>query len=124
MSGLTMNQLEHFYTVPFFIWTNYDTREEFVEHTSLNFLSTMALERASIDLPPYNRFLREMMDVIPSINARGYYSETAGSYAHLEYAGGDEAQWLKDYSILQYNDMFDESGRSSLFFPHKEGAGQ
>ena len=124
MSGLTMNQLEHFYTVPFFIWTNYDTREEFVEHTSLNFLSTMALERASIDLPPYNRFLRDMMDVIPSINARGYYSETAGSYTHLEYAGGDEAQWLKDYSILQYNDMFDESGRSSLFFPHKEGAGQ
>lgn len=118
MSGLTMNQLEEFYTVPFFIWTNYDTEESWVDHTSLNFLSTMALERAGIELPPYNRFLHDMMECIPSVNVRGYYSKTARSYAHLEYADEEEAQWLKDYNILEYNCMFDESGRSSLFFPY------
>ena len=74
LSGLTLKELESLYTVPFFIWTNYDTPEETVEITSLNFLSTMALQRAGIDLPPYYQFMADLMEVVPAINARGYYS--------------------------------------------------
>ena len=46
LSGLTEDELENLYTVPFFIWTNYETETEEVPITSLNYLSTMALERA------------------------------------------------------------------------------
>lgn len=118
LSGLTEDELEALYTVPFFIWTNYESEEEKVEITSLDFLSTMALERAGIELPAYNQFLSDMMEVVPAINARGYYSQSAGGFLHIEDATGEEAEWIRDYEILQYNNMFDKKGRSEVFFPY------
>ena len=113
-----MDELEALYTVPFFIWTNYDTPEETEEITSLNFLSTMALERAGIELPAYNQFLSDMMEVVPAINSRGYYSKSQGCFIHLEEATSEEADWIRDYEILQYNNMFDRKGQSEVFFPY------
>lgn len=118
LSGLTEDELENLYTVPFFIWTNYDTEEEEVPITSLNYLSTLALERAGIELPPYNRFLADMMETIPAINSRGYYSKTTGHFKHLDEAEGAEAEWINKYQILQYNNMFGKKKQSKLFFPY------
>lgn len=120
LSGLTENELEKLYTVPFFIWTNYDTPEETVEITSLNYLSTLTLERAGIALPPYHRFLADMMEVVPAINSRGYYSKSRDGYYHVGEAVGEEAEWIHRYQILQYNSMFDRKGSSELFFPYME----
>lgn len=118
LSGLTEDELEDLYTVPFFIWTNYDSKEAEMEITSFNFLSTMALERAGIALPAYHQFLAELQEVIPAINSRGYYSKSQGRYLHLEEATGVEAEWIEKYEILQYNNMFDRKGQSTLFFPY------
>lgn len=118
LSGLTTDELQALYTVPFFIWTNYESEEETVEITSLNFLSSMALERAGLTLPAYNRFLLDMMEVVPAINSRGYYSKSEGRFLHLEEATEEEAEWIHDYEILQYNNMFDEKGKSEVFFPY------
>ncbi len=118
LSGLTEDELEKLYMVPFFIWTNYDTPEETVEITSLNYLSTLALEKAGMELFPYNRFLSEMMEVVPALNSRGYFSRTQGRYLHLDEAAGEEAAWLRRYEQLQYNSMFDKKGRSDVFFPY------
>lgn len=118
LSGLTTDELEALYTVPFFIWTNYETEEETVEITSINFLASLALERAGLTIPPYNQFLLDMMEVVPAINSRGYYSKSAGKYLHLEDATEEEAEWIRDYEILQYNNMFDEKGKSEVFFPY------
>ena len=120
LSGLTLKELEALYTVPFFIWTNYDTPEETVEITSLNFLSTMALQRAGIDLPPYNQFMADLMEVVPAINARGYYSLENDKYLHVEDALGEELEWITKYENLQYNGVFDNKHRSSIFFPYFE----
>ena len=121
MSGLTDDELEALYTVPFFIWTNYDTPEETVDITSLNFLSTMTLERAGIALPAYNKFLADMMQTVPAGNSRGYYSKEKQCYQHIDDATGEEAEWIKNYHMLQYNSMFDKKGRSNLFFPYNIG---
>lgn len=118
LSGLTEDELEALYTVPFFIWTNYESEESEVEITSLNFLSTMALEKAGIEMPAYNEYLSDMRKIVPAINARGYYSKTAGRFLHVEEAEGEEAEWIRDYEILQYNNMFDRKGKSELFFPY------
>lgn len=118
LSGLTEEELEALYTVPFFIWTNYDTPEETIEITSLNYLSTLTLERAGIDLPPYHQFLADMMEVVPAINSRGYYSKSQGGYLHVNEASGKEAEWIRTYRILQYNSMFDRKGSSEVFFPY------
>lgn len=120
LSGLTMQELEALYTVPFFIWTNYDTPEETIEITSLNFLSSMALERAGIDLPPYNQFMLDLMEVVPAINARGYYSLEKEKYLHVGDALGEELAWIKKYESLQYNGLFDTKNKSDIFFPYFE----
>ena len=120
LSGLTLKELEALYTVPFFIWTNYDTPEETVEITSLNFLSTMALQRAGIDLPPYNQFMADLMEVVPAINARGYYSLEKDRYLHVEDALGEELEWIRKYENLQYNGVFDKKHKSDIFFPYFE----
>ena len=116
--GLTEDELEKLYTVPFFIWTNYDTPEETVDITSLDYLSTMALERAGIELPAYNKFLADMQEVVPAINSRGYYSKSKGCYLHIDEAEGEEKEWIEKYHMLQYNSMFDKKNRSSFFFPY------
>lgn len=118
LSGLTLDELENLYTIPFFIWTNYETQSEEVKISSINYLSTLALERAGIALPAYNQFLSDMMEVIPAVNSRGYYSNSAGRFKHIEEADGEEAEWLKNYEILQYNNMFDKKEKSKLFFPY------
>lgn len=118
LGGLTLSELENLYTVPFFIWTNYDSGKESVELTSLNYLSTLALERAGIALPAYNQFLADMMEEIPAVNSRGFYSKSQGKFLHVEDAAGEDAKWLKNYEILQYNNMFDKRNKSELFFPY------
>lgn len=118
LSGLNENELQNLYTVPFFIWTNYESTEEYVELTSLNYLSTLTLERAGIELPPYNRFLSEMRDSVSAINARGFYSVRDGIYKHIDEADGEEEEWIQMYESLQYNSMFDKKNRSDIFFPY------
>lgn len=120
LSGLTLEELEHLYTVPFFIWTNYDTPEETIEITSLNFISTMALERAGLALTPYHQFLSDLQDVVPAINARGYFSLEKGRYLHVEDALGQELLWISRYENLQYNSLFDRKNASEIFFPYLE----
>ena len=118
ISGLTLAQLEDLFSVPFFIWTNFDTDEEEVEMTSLNFLGTMALQKAGVPLSPYNRFLSDLREQVPSMNARAFFSKSQGKYLHYDKAVGTEAEWINKYRILQYNNMFDKSGQSKYFFPY------
>lgn len=116
MSGISLEQIQDLYTVPFFIWTNYDTPEETVEMTSLNFLASMAWERTGLEIPAYNQFLLDMREIIPAINSQGYYSLEEGKYKYLDEATGIEKEWITKYQMLQYNNMFDEG--SEIFFPY------
>lgn len=116
LSGLTLEQLEDLFTVPFFIWTNYETETTTDVHTSLNYLSTMVLDKAGIELPPYEKFLCDMQKDIPAMNARGYYSAKDGCFKHYQDADGEETEMLNYYQILQYNSMFDKRHKSEVFF--------
>lgn len=60
LSGLTIDELEELFTVPFFIWTNYDSETQTDVHTSLNYLSTMVLDKAGLPLTPYHKFLEDL----------------------------------------------------------------
>lgn len=116
LSGLTLAELEELYEVPFFIWTNYPSESRHLEHTSLNFLSTMVLQQAGLELPAYNRFLADLMEVVPAMNVRAYYSKAYNRYYHYEDAVGEDAVWLEKYQILQYNGLFQKKNKSELFF--------
>ena len=89
-----------------------------VEMSSINYLATLALERAGLPMPAYNQFLLDMMEHIPAINSRGYYSISEGKYKYLADAEGEEAEWINKYEMLQYNNMFDKKNKSKIFFPY------
>lgn len=113
----TLDGQQKRYEVPFFIWANYDIEEKYVDCTSLNYLSNYVYEAAGLELPPYNRFLRDMEKIIPSINVNGYYSLEKGCYLPFEAADGEERQWLDAYEALQYNCIFDKKNQNKVFFP-------
>lgn len=112
----TLSQQMLQYTVPFYIWANFDIPEQEVECTSLNYLSRYLLEAAGLPLSPLHSFLKDMEQQIPAINAYGYYSRQAGTYLPFSEAEGEEAQWLEDYACLQYNSLFDSENKSEVFF--------
>jgi hypothetical protein len=72
--------------------------------------------RAGIDLPPYYQFLKEMEEYIPAVSAKGYYSKSQNKYLTVDEASGPEADWLNEYAIVQYNNLFDEKDRNEVFF--------
>lgn len=119
LSGLTIDELEELFTVPFFIWTNYASETQTDMHTSLNFLSTLVLDKAGLPLTPYHKFLEDLQKKVPAMNSRGFYSAQDGKYKHYADAAGEEAEMLNEYQILQYNDMFDKKNRSDVFFSYQ-----
>lgn len=104
------------YTVPFFVWANYDIPERTVERTSLNYLALYVLEAAGLELPPYYQFLADMERAVPAVNELGYYSLSQQTYLSVSDAEGEEAAWLDKYDLLQHNNLFDEKNRSAFFF--------
>lgn len=104
------------YSVPFFVWANYDIDEAYVERTSINYLANYMYKAAGMALPPYNAFLADAMSVVPVLNSFGYYSVSDGSFKHISDSQGQEAEILKEYELLQYNCIFDTENRSGLFF--------
>lgn len=104
------------YKVPFIIWANYDIKEKTIDCTSLNYLSTYLLETAGLELSPYNKFLKDVEEVIPAVNAMGYYSVSKEKFIPVADADGREREWLKKYSAIQYNNLFDNKNRNYNFF--------
>ncbi len=116
-SADTLDEQQKRYEVPFFIWSNYDIEEKYIDCTSLNYLSSYVYDVAGINLPPYNQFLSDMETAIPAINANGFYSLDARSYLPFDEANKDEAQWLELYEMLQYNNLFDKRHYNETLFP-------
>ena len=105
------------YIIPYFVWANYDLEARSEELTSINYLSNTLLEAAGIPLPAYNQALADIRQVIPAINSFGYYSRTEGCFQEIEKAQGAEKVALDQYAMLEYNSVYDDKGRSNLFFP-------
>lgn len=97
------------YKIPFFIWANYEIPSEYIECTSISYLSRYLLEYSGIDLSDYYRSLADIEKFIPAINANGYYSLDKGTFIPIEEATGNEKFMLDFYNGLQYNNIFDNN---------------
>jgi len=113
--SLDLEQQEHYYATPFFIWANYDIPEEQNVVTSTNYLSTILLEQTGLKMTDYNYYLKNLMTEIPALNHLGYedangnwYSWTDGSEEDLNY------EW--QYECLQYNELAEKRNRLDWFF--------
>jgi len=101
------------YQVPFAIWANYDIEEEYVDHLSVNYLSTLVLEKAGLPLSGYQKFLTQLRKELPVVTANVYIDADGNYYNSTD---NPYAEQLRDYAILQYNNMFDEKNRVDSFF--------
>ncbi len=98
----TMNK----YKVPFVIWTNYDSPEEEIELTSLNFLSTIMMKKAGIGLTPYFSYLDSLRERIPVISFFAYYSRADEELRRVSNAENGELDIINEYKTVQYYNIF------------------
>lgn len=103
------------FQVPFMIWANYEIQEAEIERTSINYLSTLMMETAGLELTDYQRFLLDMYQYVPSISANGYY-DSAGVLHGWDETDNDVMPWIEEYRIIQYNYMFDTEHRLEKHF--------
>lgn len=108
------------YTVPFFIWANFDIAEETLPITSINYLPNHLLKLADIPLPPYYQFMSDLEENVPAMNSLGYFSKEKNTYIPYKDAAGNEKEWLNKYACLQYNNMFDTKNANPTFFTKQE----
>lgn len=105
------------YKVPFFVWANYELESKLNVVTSLNYLSNYVYTAAGINPPAYNQFLEDSQEIIPYMNALGYFSLSEESFIPIADAEGLEKKVLENYQVLQYNNIFDKKNLCEFFKP-------
>ena len=94
----------------FVIGANYDMKSENNMYISANRMSSLVLETAGLAQNGYQQFVSEFSKKVPIITKKGYIGED-GNY----YKTGDKTspyyEWIHNYDILQYNNIFDTKNR-------------
>ena len=109
------------YATPFFLWANYDIPEAEGLELSINQLSTLLMDAAGLETTGYQRFLGQLRENWPVINAQGAM-DGEGNWYSLYDPAFTESEAVQDYRILQYNHLFDPGGlRSDIFGLDPEG---
>ena len=92
------------YTVPYILWANYDMEWDAPEFTSINYLSAVLKKNCGLPLTQFDRFRLDAMQEYPVITS--YFAvDKNGEYCSPEEA--KQAKIIQDYSVLQYNSLFD-----------------
>lgn len=112
---LSAEEMENLYMTDFFIWANYDIPEAEIEDISLNYLSTLLLQTAGIDLPDYNILISECYQQYPILSTMAIYDAEGNRYSSVLQTG-DPTGILEYYNMLTYNNVFETTGRVSGFF--------
>ncbi len=103
--SIRQNQLRH--ATPFFIWANYDIEEQYIEQISVNYLSSIVLKTAGLQLTKYNEYLLEMAKELPVIDTVGYIDKDGRHYAWEDKSPYTEI--LNEYDRIQYNNLADQA---------------
>ncbi|MBQ8307161.1 MAG: LTA synthase family protein [Blautia sp.] len=93
------------YVTPYVIWTNYDQPNVYQDMSS-NYLGAYILQAAGLDMTTYNRYVLDVMDRLP-ILGYGSVRDSDGVWYSYEDLPEQYKDILAEYSIVQYNDIFD-----------------
>ncbi len=104
---LSLDEMQTKFTVPFRIWANYDIEEQDMGLISANYLSSILMENAGIEMPEYNEFLLKLREHIPAMNVNGYMGSDGKYYEYTEKT--KYTDYINDYKNYQYNHLFDRS---------------
>lgn len=98
---LSDEELNLRYSVPFFIWANYDIEEASGVETSVNYLGSRTLKLAGIPLDPYSAYLNELKETFPVITSM-QVTDSSGKSTSVK----EKLPELNTYEILQYYMLF------------------
>lgn len=132
-SQLTSEVLMNKYKVPFFIWANYDIEEKTYDKVSMNYLQSIAMEAAGMEMTDYNKYLLELRKQVPCITIFGHYDNDGNFYntddrivntkevINPDSAEATASQTPQDGALLEYNkfvynNLFDTENRINSFF--------
>ena len=117
-TDLTMT--EKIYTVPYFIWSNYEIPEDYSmknswgeDVISTNYLGTLVRKYAGLELSAYDRYRMNQREQIPVFNFAGYMTAD-GDWYDL-WAENDYKEWIERYRTVQYYALFDRKRNGRYF---------
>lgn len=115
LSNLSIEEEQKRHITPFIIWANYDIEEQEIERLSVNYLSSLLLKTAGVNLTKYNKYLLKLSETLPVINTVGYIDKDGNHYKWSDVSPYTEL--LNEYENLQYNAVFDtENFKNETFF--------
>ena len=101
----TYEQQQQRQKTPFFIWANYDIREQTNVEISLNYLNILLFETAGLQLDEYQTFRKNLWQgQIPMMNAVGYRNDD-GDLVEYDDAPEEIQNLLNEYQNIQYYRM-------------------
>jgi len=111
---LSFEEYQNYYVMPFMIWANYDIEAQSDIVTSANYLGSMALETAGVDMPVYNRYLLALREQIPAFSSFAYYGTDGVFHEYGDSVEIDEL--LEKAEYLQYNKIHVGKNRLDYIF--------
>jgi len=114
IQSLTLEEKAKLYQVPFLIWANYDIEDANTEEISINYLSSLLLDTAGVEITSYNRYLLNLYKKMPIITANFYFDDKGNVYSFKDYSNLEND--IKEYEIIQYNNIFDLKNRLDKYF--------
>ncbi len=112
--SLTTSEELELYSTPFIIWANYDIQEEYIEKLSSNYLSSLLLKVAGLQMPKYNQYLLKLSENIPVISTAGYMDSNGNVYSWS--SESPHTKTLEEYKKVQYNYIFDVKNRKEELY--------
>ncbi len=111
---LTIQQQQQRHITPFLIWANFDIEEKQIEALSSNYLSSLLLETAGLEMSDYNRYLLKLSETLPVIDTVGLIDKDGEYYSWEQSTPYDEM--LEQYRHVQYNAVLDKGNRKEELF--------
>jgi len=102
------------YITRFILWANYDIPEAWVDEISVNYLSTLLLQVAGLDMPKYNQYLAGLYEKLPVITAMGC-RDAEGNFFQADEAA-EQRDIVQAYRKVAYNNLADTKQRQDGLF--------
>ena len=115
-----LSMRQKMYTVPYFIWSNYDISEDYSKKNaegedviSTNYLGTLVRKYAGLELSAYDHFRLEQREQLPVFNFIGYMTNQGDWYDYS--TENSYSNWVKYSQDVQYYALFDKKRLEKYF---------
>ncbi len=117
MDDATFSEQQLMYETRYFIWANYDLPNLKDQMLSSNYLGSYVLSLTGLNKSGYQDFLCKQRELIPVMNAYGYWGRDEKWHRwNTADVGKEEEEALQNYLCLIYNELTANNSRDAAFF--------